>query len=308
MSQALSTTESVPEQPPPETAAAPGRLRDYLELSKPRITIMVVLTAWVGYAMAVAMENWNATVIAAMTAGVGLTCISSGILNQVWERNADARMQRTATRPLAAGRISVTEGILIGLITAALGTAILYAFATPLAAWLALATLLTYVLIYTPLKAITPWSTHLGAIPGAMPPFIGYAAGAGVLSLDAWPAFLIMLVWQIPHFMAIAWLYRNQYAAAGLKMLPVVDTKGSQVSAHVVVTSLLLIAAAILPLAGFGTAGLLYAIIALGTTIAFAATGIWFAFNPCDKRAKVVFLTSLLYLPIVLSVLAWDRT
>ncbi|MEQ9454251.1 MAG: heme o synthase [Phycisphaeraceae bacterium] len=308
MTQAAPLPKPITEDSPKAHTAQPTRLRDYLELSKLRITLMVVLTSWVGYALALHMDQWNALAIIGLTLGVGLTCISSGILNQVWERTPDARMNRTAHRPIAAGRISITEGITLGVLTGTLGTLTLFLLTTPLAAWLALATLLVYVLIYTPLKALTPWATHIGAIPGAMPPFIGYAAAAGILSAEAWPAFLIMLIWQIPHFMAIAWLYRNQYAAAGLRMLPVVDAKGRQVAAHVVVTALLLIAAAAMPLFGaYGTAGWVYAIIALGTTLAFAAASIWFALRPCDRRARVVFIASLLYLPIVLSALAWDR-
>lgn len=308
MTQAPPLPKPIAEDSPQPRTAEPSRLRDYLELSKLRITLMVVLTAWVGYALALHVGQWNPLAILGLTLGVGLTCISSGILNQVWERTPDARMNRTAHRPIAAGRISVAEGITLGILTGTLGVIILSALTTPLAAWLSLATLLTYVLVYTPLKTLTPWATHVGAIPGAMPPFIGYAAAAGVLSAEAWPAFLIMLIWQIPHFMAIAWLYRNQYAAAGLRMLPVVDAKGTQVAAHVVVTALLLIAAAAMPLFNaYGTAGWAYAIIALGTTIAFAAAAIWFALKPCDHRARVVFIASLLYLPIVLSALAWDR-
>ncbi|QDU70862.1 heme o synthase [Mucisphaera calidilacus] len=289
-------------------AVCTSRWCDYVELAKLRITVMVVLTAWVGYVLAVPMAAWDVVTILAMTLGVGFSCVSSGILNQVWERDADARMTRTQNRPVAAGRISVTQGVVLGIATGVLGVGILYLGTTVLAALLALATLLVYVLIYTPMKSLTPWATHVGAIPGAMPPFIGYAAGTGSLSADAWPAFLILLVWQIPHFMAIAWLYRDQYASAGLRMLPSVDRTGRRVSAHVAVTSLLLVGVAAMPLfARFGSAGLLYGVLALGGTVAFAAAGVWFAARPCDGRARVVFITSLLYLPFVYAILAWDR-
>lgn len=307
MTQAAQMAKHVENQAQADTPVS--RWRDYLELAKLRITLMVVLTAWVGYALAADMQHWDAITIITMTLGVGLACISSGVLNQVWERQADAMMPRTMSRPLAAGRIKPAEGVILGIITGTLGVAILFLGTTTLAALLTLATLLIYVLIYTPLKAITPWATHIGAIPGAMPPFIGYAAATGQLTADAWPAFLILLIWQIPHFMAIAWLYREQYATAGLRMLPAIDTRGHRVAAHVIVTSLMLVAVAAMPLFNrFGTAGTIYATLALTTTIAFAVTGIWFALKPNDARARVVFLTSLLYLPFIYAILVWDRT
>jgi protoheme IX farnesyltransferase len=202
--------------------ASVGRWADYYELTKPRMNALVVITTAVGYYMAVhGWTDWARflhTVI-----GTALTAAGASVLNQYVERDLDAKMPRTADRPLPAGRIAPMEALAMGVVLGSVGVLYLLMLVNPLSAALAAITLATYVFMYTPLKTRTSLCTVVGAVPGAIPPMIGFAAVDGYLSPGAWALFCIMFFWQLPHFLAIAILYRDDYERGGMKMLPVVD-------------------------------------------------------------------------------------
>jgi len=292
-----------------------ARLRDYKVLLKPRITVMVVVTAALGYAatagVGVAADGAGGWVaFLTMLVGVSLACMGSSALNQAYERDVDAKMHRTRDRPVAADRLSTGEGIGVGLVMALLGVATIWLGVGPagggLAAGLTALTVVTYAFVYTPMKRATPLALYVGAVPGAMPPLIGSAASGGGLSAAAWLLFAVMVVWQVPHFLAIAWLHREDYGRAGLPMLPVIDADGRRVSRRVIGGALLLVAA--------GPAG--WAIGATGVVsgAALAAVGGWFAWESwrmtnhlSRASARRVFLASLIYLPVALGVIVAGR-
>src|SRR5215813_12158205 len=221
-------------------------MRDYLELTKPRITLLILICTAVGYWFGCgASFHW--TVLAHALLGTALLASGTSALNQWYELESDAKMRRTRRRPLPAGRIKRRNGLVFGLVLSAAGFAELWYGTNLLAATLGLFTLLSYLLLYTPLKQRSPICTTVGAIPGAMPPVIGYAAARGVLDVQALALFLILFVWQFPHFDAIAWMYREDYARGGIRMLPVIDPDGESTARRVVVCSLLLIPISLLP-------------------------------------------------------------
>ena len=198
------------------------RIADYRELFKMRVTTMVVITAWAGFylgSMKSGISSMQTGLIETLV-GIGLVSAGSSALNQALERKSDAKMLRTADRPLPSGRVGLAHGILIGLLAIAAGSIWLTLRTTPLAGALTLLTAFSYVAIYTPLKRYTPLATFIGAFPGAMPPLIGWVAARGVIEWPAVALFAILFVWQFPHFMAIAWLYREDYGRAGIRMLP----------------------------------------------------------------------------------------
>jgi protoheme IX farnesyltransferase len=278
--------------------AAPA---DWLELSKPRITGMVVLTALVGFVTASA-RPWAATVLAAALLGTGLVAAGASVLNQVLERDTDALMLRTRTRPLPSGRVSPRAATLFGALLTAAGLATLLPACGPLAAAVAFATWTSYLFAYTPLKRRTPLATLVGAVPGALPPVIGWAAARGRLDAGAFILFAILFLWQVPHFLAIAWLYRDDYARARFPMLPVLDREGAFTGRQVVVHSLALLLVSLAPVAA-GLAGTVYLagafVLGVGLTL--------FALRLARARdllaARGLFLASVLYLPALSTLL-----
>lgn len=289
-----------------------ARLGDYQVLVKPRITALVVITAAIGFAVAAAGVESGAGLLAGSWAtllgavvGTALACMGASVFNQVWERDTDALMPRTANRPLAAGRLSVGEAIALGVVLSAAGVALLWLLANALAAALAAGTIASYAVIYTPLKRVTWLATTVGAVPGAAPPLIGAAAATGRLGLGAWLLFAILFLWQLPHFYAIAWLYRADYAAAGLRMLPVVDETGRRTCRHIVVSCAALLIVGLLP-AMAGISGIGYLIAAGLAGAAFLVLGVRFASRPSTGRARVLFLASLVYLPLVMTLMVVD--
>jgi protoheme IX farnesyltransferase len=286
-------------------AGSRGVAADYLELSKPRITLMVVLTTLVGYVLA-ARGAIGVAHLAATMAGTGLVAAGASALNMLLERRTDALMLRTRMRPLPAGRLRPSEALACGLALTSVGLAALAWLASPLAALVALVTWGTYLFAYTPLKTRTSLSTIIGAFPGALPPVIGWAAARGALEPGAFVLFAILFLWQIPHFLAIAWIYREDYARGGLPMLPVLDPDGRITGRQAVANSLALLVVSLTPTAA-GLAGDVYLVGAVVLGLAFATVAVWTAAVRTVRAARALFLASLAYLPGVCALLLLDR-
>lgn len=285
-------------------ASAPSRAADFLELSKPRITSLVVVTAAVGYALGAPV--FQTGVFLAVLAGTALVAGGASALNQFAERDLDARMLRTRHRPLPAGRLAPGEALTFGLAVSAAGLVLLAAGANALTAVLGLAAFASYVLLYTPLKRVTSLCTVVGAVPGAIPPLMGWAAARGGLDRTAWALFSILFLWQLPHFLALAWMYREDYARGGFPMLAVSDTDGSSTGRQA-----LLYSAALLPVtlaAGlFAGAGPVFLWGGLAAGLTFLAGAALFARRREIAWARRLFLASVLYLPAVLGLMVFDR-
>ncbi len=274
---------------------APSRFSDYLQLTKPRITLLVVISALVGYlAGARAVEP---LLLANTLFGTSLVAAAAAAFNQLIERRTDADMRRTAGRPLPAGRIEADAAALFAFGLFTVGSAWLAGLVNPLAAFVGAFTTASYILLYTPLKRVTTLATVIGAVPGALPPLIGWAAARGRLDVEAWVLFGIMFLWQMPHFLAIAALWRADYARAGMRVLPVVEPDGASTGRQSFLYALALVPVSLLP-ALLGMAGPVYFAGALALGLAFLAVTIRFAARPAEPgRARAVFRLSLLYLP-----------
>jgi protoheme IX farnesyltransferase len=294
--------------------AAPSiaaRVGDYVAMTKPRIAVLVLFTVGVGALLAPGGLEQPLLVLHALV-GTALVAAGASVLNQVIERRTDALMHRTENRPLPSGRLQPVEAVVFGLALAVAG--ILYlCFMLPQlwAALVAGVTFLSYVFIYTPLKRKTVYNTLIGAVPGALPPVIGWAAMPGALNFQAgngWKLltlFSVLLCWQIPHFMAIAWLYRSDYGRAGLRMVPVHDRTGRVTSRHMIIFCLALIAASLLPVV-LGNAGRLYLWGALGLGTTFLLSALAFRERCATTEARRVLRVSLIYLPVLLALLVLD--
>ena len=277
---------------------------DYLALTKPRITWLILMSTAVGFYFGLPHLNaGNFTlVLLHLIVGTGLIASGTAALNQWWEREGDKLMTRTATRPLPSGKIKAERALVFGIVLAALGFGELWIGCNPLTAGLGLFTLVTYLFIYTPLKRRSPHSTTIGAIPGAMPPLIGYAAAAGVLTWEAWALYAILFVWQFPHFYAIAWMYREEYKKAGILMLPVVEPDGNSTANRILWTSILLAPTSLLPVM-LAMSGKVY----LGAATLMGGMLLYTAFKffgeRTTERARSVLLASVVYLPVLYAVL-----
>ena len=287
----------------------PSVLSDYKTLTKPSITRMVVITAAIGFVFGVAPGAsfpWLTLTIAMI--GTALSCMAASVFNQVIERETDALMDRTKNRPIAAGRIAPKPALMFGTLLTAAGVGILAAFGLYLAAALCAFTIASYALIYTPMKRWSSLALLVGAVPGALPPMIGFAAAANDLGPAAWLLFAIMFVWQVPHFLAIAWLYREDYAKAELAMLPVIDPTGLRTFRQTLIGCLLLLPLGILPaVPAIGVAGKWYFAAAMLCGLGFLAFGVLLVLKPTRQNARRLFLASLVYLPVVLTVMLIDR-
>jgi protoheme IX farnesyltransferase len=303
-------------RPPLETPVLPdvsssalaggrGVAADYFELSKPRITLLVVLTTLVGYVLG-ARGRVAAPHLAATLAGTALVAAGASALNMLLERRTDALMLRTRTRPLPSGRLRPVEALACGLALTSTGLAALAWRAGPLSALVALVTWASYLFLYTPLKARTSLSTVVGAFPGALPPVIGWAAARGALEPGAFVLFAIVFLWQIPHFLAIAWIYRDDYARGGLPMLPVLDRDGRITGRQAVANSLALLVVSLTPTAA-GLAGTTYLVGAVVLGLGFSAVAVWAAAERSPRAARALFLASLAYLPALCAFLMGDR-
>ncbi len=280
-------------------------MRDYLELTKPRVIWLILMSAAMGYLFGApgAADWW---VLLHSVLGTGLLAAGTFTLNQWYEREADAKMRRTRHRPLPEGRVSPVRAFLFGVALSIGGFAELWLGANPLSAWLGAFTLLSYLLAYTPLKQRSPHSTTVGAVPGAMPPLIGYAAAGGTLTAEAWILFAILFLWQFPHFHAIAWMYRDDYARAGIRMLPVVEPDGKSTARQIVMACLLLIPVSLLPALASMT-GRVYLFGALLLGAAFLYHGLRVAADRSAVRARAVLLASVVYLPLLYGLMLIDR-
>jgi protoheme IX farnesyltransferase len=279
-------------------------IRDYLKLSKARLCGMVVATTTVGYLLAV--PTVDLVQLAATIVGTALTAFGANALNQYRERDVDARMERTRERPLPAGRIRPDAALIYGVAVSLVGTFVLLAWSGPLPALLAASTVLLYVLVYTPLKRVSTLNTIVGAICGAIPPLIGWTAATGRFEPGGWLLFALLFVWQMPHFLALAWMYREDYARGGLRMLPVVDPAG-----RITFPVTVLFAALHLPLGLMvtlsGIAGPWFAFGSLALGLWWGALGLKLYRSHSDRDARRVFLASLAYLPLALLLMLADR-
>jgi protoheme IX farnesyltransferase len=278
---------------------------DLVALTKPRVLVMVLVTTLVGYDVGL---TGSADYLRMIHLLIGTLLAAGGTLalNQYWERDIDARMDRTRARPLPAGRLQPLEALLFGVALTLLGTAYLAALVGALAALVTAATAILYLFAYTPLKQRTALCTLVGAVPGALPPVAGWAAARGDVALGAWVLFGILFLWQLPHTLSIARLYREDYARAGVRVLPVIDPDGASTERQIVLACVALLTVSVLPTV-IGWTGPIYLAGALVLGLAFAAVGIVQARTPSARAARHVLLASLLYLPLLLGLLAFDR-
>jgi len=278
---------------------------DFVALTKPRVVLMVLVTTLMGYDVAL---TGPADYLRMIHLLIGSLLAAGGTLalNQYRERDIDARMDRTRARPLPAGRLQPLEAWLFGVALTLLGTAYLAALVNPLVALVTLATTILYLFAYTPLKRRTPLCTLVGAVAGALPPVAGWAAARGDVAPGAWVLFAILFLWQLPHTLAIARLYRDDYARAGVRVLPVVDPDGASTERQVVLACVALVSVSLLP-AVAGWTGPIYLAGALVLGLAFSAVGVEQALVPSPRAARHVLLASLIYLPLLLGLMAFDR-
>jgi protoheme IX farnesyltransferase len=286
------------------TQTSRPRLGDYLELTKPRICALVLVTTAIGFLLGAGPID--SLRFAATLLGTALIGGGASALNHLLERKVDALMRRTENRPLPTGRLHPAEVLIFGVVLSALGVTTLFVRVNALTGVLGVIALVSYVLVYTPLKRVTSLNTHVGAIPGALPAVMGYTASQGRFGLEAWVLFSIMFLWQLPHFLAIAWLYRDDYRRAGFPMLTVVDVDGSATGRQVVLYTLSLIAVSLLP-SLLGMAGILYFFLALVLGLGFLAFGVALARRKTALSARRLLLASVVYLPLLLSALMLDK-
>lgn len=279
---------------------------DWVALTKPRIASFIFFAAVIGGLLAGgSSSDWPRVLEQALY--VTLAAGAGSIFNQVLERDTDARMLRTRSRPIPAGRIGVRNALLYGAAMAVVGVAGLAWRFELLSALLAASTLFAYVAVYTPLKRVSTLNTVVGALPGAAPPLLGYVAMAGDAGRWAWALFGLIFVWQFPHFMAIAWIYREDYARAGLRMLPSVPGGVGIASRSALVYALVLIPVSLVP-AVCGDAGVVYGVGALLASLVYAAAALRFAWRENMANARLLLFTSLIYLPVLLSLTVLDPT
>jgi protoheme IX farnesyltransferase len=291
-------------------AAAPGTAASYLELTKPRITLLLLMSTGIGFlygahSAGLPIQNLWLTLLHTLI-GTGLIASGTAALNQWYERAADGKMNRTMARPIPSGRITPPHALWFGTLLSIAGFVELSLGTNLFTGLLGAATLAMYLFIYTPLKQRSPHATTIGAVPGAMPPLIGFAAAAGTLTPQAWILFAILFLWQFPHFYAIAWMYRDDYARAGIRMLPVVEPDGISTARRMVLFSLVLLPVSLLP-KFTAMAGNLYFFGALlmGAAFTYSAARMWF--DRSAVHARQVLLASVIYLPLLYGLLAIDR-
>ncbi len=290
----------------PAALAGRASARDLVELTKPRITLTVTFTTLVGYAMATS-SPLLAPPLAAALLGTALVASGASALNMLLEQDLDALMERTRGRPLPAGRMRSVDALRLGTLLTALGIAVLAFWSQPAAAGVAILTWASYLFIYTPLKPRTSLSTLVGAFPGALPPVIGWAAATNSVGPGAFVLFAILFLWQIPHFLAIAFLYRDDYARGELPMLPVIDPTGRTTGRQAVANSIALLLVSLAPTAaGMAGPGYLTGALVLGS--GFTAVSVNVAVKRDRPAARLLFLSSMLYIVGLFSLLLLDRT
>lgn len=290
---------------------ASSLFRDYAELTKLRVTSLIVMTAWCGYFFGAHKSgiSWFSWGLFHSLFGIGLVSSGTAALNEVMEYRVDARMRRTAQRPIPAGRMSLLHATIVGASAAIGGSIYLAVFTNPLTGLLTFITSVVYLAAYTPLKRISPICTFIGAFPGAMPGVLGWTAARGRLEWETLVLFAILFVWQFPHFFSIAWLYREDYAKGGVRMLPVVEEDGRSTARRILAYSVILIPVSVLP-SLMGMAGRLYFVSAVTLGLAMLYFGIRLAFldlplnsAPSKMRARHVLQATVIYLPLLFAVM-----
>jgi protoheme IX farnesyltransferase len=284
---------------------------DYIALTKPRITWLILMSTGVGYFFGLAVPGQTTgsphwILLVHTLIGTALIASGTAALNQYYERDADTLMRRTAGRPLPTGKMTAHSALLFGIVLSGLGFGELALGANVLTGLLGAFTLGSYLFIYTPLKQRSHLSTVIGALPGAMPPLIGYAASHGSLTPEAWTLFAILFIWQFPHFLAIAWMYREDYARAGIRMLPVVEPDGMSTGRQIILYASTLIPVSLFPVL-LGMSGKVYLVGALLLGGWFLYTGVRVAFDLTNVRARRVLLASIIYLPAIYGLMIFDR-
>jgi len=297
-----------------ENANVRSHIADYVSLTKPELTFLSVLTALCGFYLASDVLDLGSFV----SVGIGTLLLGggAGTLNQYIERNYDGMMRRTERRPLPSGRVKPVNALRFGLVLSFMGIVILFVFSNVLTGLLGLLTIASYLLWYTPLKRISPHSTLVGGIPGALPPLIGWSAASGTITAGGWILFFILFFWQMPHFLSLAWMYRKDYARAGYRMLTVLDPDGGTTSLHILVHSVLLGGTSIL-LTFLGLTGSMYGIGAMILGVSFIGFSIlfrWFAgtnttlaLTKTNQYSRYLFFASLLYLPALMFLMVVDK-
>ena len=285
--------------------AQPTKLGAYIALTKPDVSLLVLMTTGAGFYMgARGPIPWLHMLHVIF--GTMMIAAGTAALNHYIERESDRFMRRTASRPLPAGQLTPAEALRFGLGLALAGAVDLYYSAGSIACLLGVFTSLSYLLAYTPLKKRTVWATFIGAIPGAIPPMIGWTAATGELGTGAWLLFAILFLWQFPHFHAISWMYREDYARAGILMLPVVDKDGTRTFRQIVLYAASLVAVSLLP-AIMGFAGMLYFFGALVTCTGLVQVCLWAASAKTNTRAKWLMHATVLHIPILLGLMMYDK-
>lgn len=285
--------------------ATPPVWADYLQLTKPRLNLLVVLTTLAGYYLGMKDDAALASLVHTV---LGTTLVAGGasVLNQVWEKDTDRLMRRTRRRPLPDARLAPRPALWFGVVLTLIGLAELWLYANPLAAVVAFATVLSYVIVYTPLKLVSSLSTIVGAVPGALPPLIGWAAATDSLSLGGWVLFGIVFLWQMPHFLAIAWMHRDDYASAGMPLLPVLEPDGRSTGRQAVLYAAATIPVSLLPTL-IGMAGPRY----LAAALVLGAIVLWlsfeFAYTRSMATARRLFFATIIYLPLLWGALVADH-
>jgi heme o synthase len=286
-------------------ATSHSRAGDFITLTKPRLNFLVLLTTAAAYSLG---AGPGATLIDLIHTLLGTFLVAGGAaaINQVWERTTDRLMRRTQRRPMADERLSVTQGMTFGIALTIIGAAELAYFINPLSAAVALATTASYIFFYTPLKLRTSLSTIAGALPGALPAVIGWAAATNTLSIEGWVLFGIVFMWQMPHFLAIAWMYRDEYARAGMPLLPVIEPDGRSTGRQAVLYTAALIPLSMMP-TGVGLASPWYLVGAIVLGAILMLMSVEFAVKRDLATAKRLFFGSILYLPILWALLVFDH-
>ena len=287
-------------------ATWPAVLADYWTLTKPEVNFLIAMTTLAGFYLGSRPGQLHFLLLVETVLGTLLVASGTATLNQYVERRYDALMRRTARRPLPAGRLAPGRALWFGILLAAAGDFYLAYAVNWLASALAALTLLSYLLLYTPLKRRTPLCTFVGAFPGAVPPLIGWAGARGSLSTEAWVLYAILFLWQFPHFLSIAWMYREDYSRAGYQMLPPGDSKGTAMARQVVLFSLALLPVSLLP-AWLGLEGMIYLVGALALGLGFLFYGTRFALDKSNAWARRLLFGSVVYLPLVWTLMMLDK-
>ena len=289
-------------------------MRDYIELTKPRITWLILMSTAIGYFFGLPgqatwwdfLKNVPFLSLFFTVLGTGLLASGTAALNQWYEREADRKMRRTAMRPLPSGRMSPGGALVFGIALSVAGFVALWLGVNLISALIGAFTLASYLFLYTPMKQRTWWSTTVGAVPGAMPPLIGYAAAAGAISRESLVLAAILFLWQFPHFYSIAWMYKEDYANAGIRMLPVVEPDGRSTARQIVLYGIALIPVSLAP-AFLGMSGRIYLVGALLLGLWFLYSGVRVALDRTTARARSVLVSSVMYLPLIYGLMLIDR-